>query len=201
MTQVGSLWGIGGQWEVSYLHRTSRRQCMNGIWEGSGRNCPPRQMGKPVFSIDAPKWQTNPSWCLGENCPSCNSPLVKKLEQLSTAWGTDPAQHPRKGLGGGSKGPAASVAGTCISALVTCDGTDFHFLKMGGLLSYLPPSPGSIAGAGTDQTLLLMVPISIPSGLGCRHTLGDQVPQGSNWQLSWCLQLQLAWGEDEECQI
>lgn len=146
MRQAGSLWGIGGQessekYCTSIAHPGSNAQL--GYGKGLGEIALPDKWQSLSSAVGAPKWQSNPSWCLGANCPSCVSPLVKKQGQLNIAWGTDPAQHHRKGLGDGSKGPAAPVTGTCVSALVTCDGTDSHFSKMGGLR--VPESPAYLS--------------------------------------------------------
>ena len=146
MRQVGSLWGVGGQ-ESSENHCTiiacSAGNTGLGYGKGLGETALPDKRQSLSSAVGALKWQSNPSWCLGANCPSWISPLAKKQGQLSTAWGADPAQHLRKALGDGNEGPASSVAGTCVSALVTCDGTDSHFSKPGGLPG--PESPASLS--------------------------------------------------------
>lgn len=149
----------------------SRRQCM--IWERSGRNCPSRQMAEPVLSSLCTNVAEQLLLVLGGKLLLLQQSLGKETGTSQHCSRTGPAQHPRKGLGDRSKGPAASVAGTCVSALVTSDGTDSHFSKVGGLWALESlPSPYAIAGAGTNQTLPLMVPVRVPSGLGCWCVFG-----------------------------
>lgn len=128
-------------------------------------------------AVGAPKRQRNPSWCLGANCPSCLSPLVKKQGQVSVAWATDPAQHPRRKAMGAEGLPCSSQEPVLVPwSPVMAPTLTSQRWEDSRLLSHRPPSPCSTAGAGTDQTLPLMVPTSIPSGLGCRLLRGSGTP-------------------------
>lgn len=174
--------GHGGQErreELLYLHCTSRENAWLGYGKGLGEIAPPDKWQSLSSAVGAaPKWQSNPSWCLGTNCPSPISHLVKKPGQLSIAWLTQPNIPGERWW---EQRACSICCSTCVSALVTCDGTDSHFSKMGALWAPEPPaaSPCSIAGAGTNQTVLLMVPSSNPWGWAAGTCWGTRDPRGA----------------------
>lgn len=93
---------------------------MDGVREGSGRSCPPRQMAGPVLSNQCTKVAQQSPLVSGKKCS-----LVKQPRQLSTARGTDPEQHHRKGLRDGkgrqplSQAPALEPESPGLAPTVT----------------------------------------------------------------------------------
>lgn len=123
--------------------------CRELPFQTNGRACP-----------QWPEAQQSP-WYWGQRYSNwSSSALLEGLTQSSI---------PGQGSGVGRAG--SLVTGTCVRAWLTWAGTKLHFSELGGLLTHLPPS--SITGAGTSQTVPLMVPINVPLGhRGTGHPRG-----------------------------
>lgn len=153
--------------------------CRDLLSQTNGRACPqwPVQQSGPAITLE-----------LGTKSSS-----VQQLRQLGTAWGTDPEQHPRKGLRHGkgqqplSQAPALGPESPGLAQL--------SLLRAGELPAHLPPSSLLHAGLAPAKLSCWWSPSISPWGTGGLGTPGEQPRFLSS------LQLWLVWDEDEKAQI